>query len=285
MQPTTRCKFSLLSPVQIKQDSDVQYTLSSDQNQSNSVSCSHFEIKQESFEIDLIKKEEFDDHDPTLANEVIHQCKEDIPHGLIPPVEMDDEECDTACAENSNICLDKPLDTKVKTIKVKLSMAKNPKSQCRDQTVASRVKTPKTCEGSFCCETCGKQFQRSDRLTDHRKVHRKKKPYPCDLCDMMFAKPALLKIHLRRHAGDRAFPCDQCEKRFFDRCDLKVHMRDHTGERPYVCQECGKSFKRTYVLNKHKKTHSKERPFKCDVCEKTYKYIYEYRLHIKKHST
>lgn len=135
----------------------------------------------------------------------------------------------------------------------------------------------------FICETCGKEFQRSDLLTDHVKIHRRQKLYACDQCEMKFAKPSYLKIHLRRHAGDRPFPCDQCEKRFFDIYDLRVHQRDHTGERPYMCSECGKGFKRIYILNKHKRTHSKEKPFQCSVCGKAYKYGYSYRLHMKDH--
>ncbi|XP_051503692.1 zinc finger protein 329 [Myxocyprinus asiaticus] len=138
-------------------------------------------------------------------------------------------------------------------------------------------------EELFRCETCGKEFQRSDLLTDHVKIHRRPKPYTCDHCQMKFAKPSYLKLHLRRHAGDRPFPCDQCEKRFFDMYDLRVHQRDHTGERPYICSECGKGFKRIYILNKHKRTHSKERPFQCSVCGKAYRYGYSYRLHMKDH--
>uniref|UniRef100_A0A673HEJ3 C2H2-type domain-containing protein n=1 Tax=Sinocyclocheilus rhinocerous TaxID=307959 RepID=A0A673HEJ3_9TELE len=79
-------------------------------------------------------------------------------------------------------------------------------------------------EERFSCETCGKEFQRSDLLTDHVKIHRRQKPYGCDQCEMKFAKPSYLKIHLRRHAGDRPFPCNQCEKRFFDIYDLRKHF-------------------------------------------------------------
>uniref|UniRef100_A0A8C2FTP5 C2H2-type domain-containing protein n=1 Tax=Cyprinus carpio TaxID=7962 RepID=A0A8C2FTP5_CYPCA len=135
-----------------------------------------------------------------------------------------------------------------------------------EQVGIGRTSNKQHKEERFSCETCGKEFQRSDLLTDHMKIHRRQKPHACDQCEMKFAKPSYLKIHLRRHAGDRPLPCTQCEKRFFDIYDLRVHQRDHTGERPYMCSECGKSFKRVYILNKHKRTHSKERPFQCSVC-------------------
>lgn len=261
MRSKTECTSLRVRTVQIKQNSNVAYTLLSDRNQSNSVN----ECK--------LKEDRPNDFDPASTSDAIH-CTEHVPHGLIPPVEMDDDEFDTTCKESADLWVDKPPEQKTQTIKAKST-----------ELQKSKLKTLKNSKETFTCETCGKLFDRSDRLTDHRKVHRKKLLYSCDRCEMRFSKPAYLKIHLRRHAGDRAFPCDQCDKRFFDQCDLKVHMRDHTGERPYVCQACGRSFKRIYVLNKHMRTHSKERPFKCDICEKTYKYIYEYRLHIKKHST
>ncbi|XP_017577765.2 putative zinc finger protein 66 [Pygocentrus nattereri] len=238
--------------------------------------------------------------DRSLVIRMAQQCEDDLPAGLIPPVEIDDEEGDITWAEKSNKCLDKPFKKKGNTAKVKhgasdprkrykgkLRKAQKHKSHCcgkaSDGRTTLKMQTKEHGE-AFRCETCGKDFKRSDLLTDHVKVHKRKRPYPCDECGMMFAKPAYLKIHLRRHAGERTFTCDQCEKRFFDKYDLNVHLRDHTGERPYVCPECGKGFKRIYILNKHKRTHSKEKPFQCNVCGKAYRYVYSYRLHMKDHS-
>uniref|UniRef100_A0A4W4DMR3 C2H2-type domain-containing protein n=1 Tax=Electrophorus electricus TaxID=8005 RepID=A0A4W4DMR3_ELEEL len=209
------------------------------------------------------------------------KCDECSQADLIPPVEMEDE-CDIEWKEISNAYLDKPLNKNVSSSKVKLcgnvgkktrgkqKNAKKYKSHEKviDSRTSFRIHVHVHGGETFHCETCGKDFKRSDLLTDHLKVHKRKRPYSCDQCGMMFAKPAYLKIHLRRHAGERAFACDHCDKRFFDKYDLKVHQRDHTGERPYVCSECGKSFKRIYILNKHKRTHSKEKPFHCDVCGK-----------------
>lgn len=285
----------LTCPVRVKQESDVP--------QSESMPCPQFEeIKEESVEMnEFIKKEQHDDSSLTLTSEASRQCDDNLPHGLIPPIEMEDDECDVECAENVNTCLNTFLNKKRNAAKVKLH-ASNTDKKCtgkprkaqkctkyhcvkgRDGRTLLKTCTRTDSEEAFWCETCGKEFKQYDCLSNHRRVHGRKRPYACDQCGMMFTKPAYLKIHLRRHAGERAFPCDQCDKRFFDKYDLGVHQRDHTGERPYVCQECGRSFKRIYILNKHKKTHSNEKPFECKVCGKAYKYGYSYRLHMKNHS-
>lgn len=261
------------------------------------------EIKKESvLELnEFIKKEQPDGSSLTVTSDTSNSSDESTPHGLIPPVEMEDEECEVECAENLNTHVNTFLNKKSNAAKLKYHESETDKKCTRKQRKAqkcSEYHRVKGCDGrtllkththadnkeAFWCETCGKHFRRFDLLTDHRRGHGRKRPYACEQCGMMFAKPAYLKIHLRRHAGERAFPCDQCDKRFFDKYDLGVHQRDHTGERPYMCRECGKSFKRIYILNKHKKTHSNEKPFECSVCGKAYKYGYSYRLHMKNHS-
>ncbi|XP_052469858.1 zinc finger protein 37 homolog [Carassius gibelio] len=231
-----------------------------------------------------------------------------LPIGLMPPVEMEEE---FEITKNTHSSPDEPLNRRSDSLsKRKKSTDKQTTTRKRkltertEQIILTEMNSDVSNEGKKClvmqggkgrtsdkqhkeerfsCETCGKEFQRSDLLTDHVKIHRRQKPYACGQCEMKFAKPSYLQIHLRRHAGDRPFPCNQCEKRFFDIYDLRVHQRDHTGERPYMCPECGKSFKRVYVLNKHKQTHSQERPFQCSVCGKAYRYGYSYRLHLKDH--
>ncbi|XP_026789908.3 zinc finger protein 569 [Pangasianodon hypophthalmus] len=285
----------LTCPVRVKQESDLP--------QSEYLPCPQFEeLKDESTEMnEFIKEEQHDDSSLTLTSEASRQGDDNLPHGLIPPIEMEDDECDVECAENLNTCLNQFLNKKRNAAKIKLHASntdktctrkqrkapKHTKYHCvkgRDGRTLLKTRAHTDSEEAVWCETCGKEFKRFDLLSDHRRVHSRKRPYACDQCGMMFAKPAYLKIHLRRHAGERAFPCDQCDKRFFDKYDLGVHQRDHTGERPYVCRECGKSFKRIYILNKHKKTHSNEKPFECHVCGKAYKYGYSYRLHMKNHS-
>lgn len=267
----------------VKQESDLL--------QSEYLSHSQFEeMNKESTEMkELIKKEQLDDSNLTLTSKASHQCDDvcDFPHGLIPPIEMEDFECGVECPDNLKPCRNNIFNKKRTSVKEKRHTLNTDKKCARSRRKAQKhteyhyvksrdgrtlLKRHPHADGveAFWCETCGKQFKRYDLLSDHRRGHNRKRPYACDQCGMMFAKPAYLKNHLRRHAGERAFPCDQCDKRFFNRYDLVVHQRDHTGERPYQCQECGKSFKRVYVLNKHKKTHSKEKPFRCNVCGKAY---------------
>lgn len=284
----------LTCPVQVKQESELP--------QSELLPCAQLDdIKEEPAEMnELIEKEQHDDSGLTLTSEVSQQSDDELPQGLIPPIEMEDEESDVECAENLNTRLNKCLNKKTNCAFVKICASNADKKRTCKQKKTQKHKKYHRDKGhdgrtflkvhsnidneeAFCCETCGKRFKRYDLLSDHRRGHSRKRPYECDQCGRMFSKPAYLKIHLRRHAGERAFSCDQCDKRFFDKYDLGVHQRDHTGERPYVCRECGKSFKRIYILNKHKKTHSDAKPFECNVCGRAYKYGYSYRLHMKNH--
>lgn len=284
----------LTCPVRVKEESEL--------HQLEYLPCPRVEeIKEESIlePNEFIKKEQHDGSSLTLTSDTSHQCDENTPHGLIPPVEVEDDERVEEHAESVNTCLNTFLNKKSNAAKLTFYESDTDKKRkqrkarkrteyhCvkgRDGSTTLKKHTRTDNKESFWCETCGKRFTRFDLLNDHRRGHGRKRPYACEQCGMMFAKPAYLKIHLRRHAGERAFPCDQCDKRFFDKYDLAVHQRDHTGERPFVCRECGKSFKRIYILNKHKKTHSNEKPFECSVCGKAYKYGYSYRLHMKNHS-
>ncbi|KAF7710455.1 zinc finger protein 239 [Silurus meridionalis] len=284
LQKTADLPSDLTCPVWVKQESDLP--------QSEYLPCLQFkEIKKESTEMNkFIKKEQHDDCNLSLTSEASRQCDDNVPHGLIPPIEMEDDETDVECAENFDTRVTAFLNKSRNAAKVKKKCTHKPQKHTKHQCVKGRdgrtlkTHTQPDSEDVFQCDICGKKFKRYDLLSDHRRGHGRKRPYACDQCGMMFAKPAYLKIHLRRHAGERAFPCDQCGKRFFDKYDLGVHQRDHTGERPYVCRECGKGFKRIYILNKHMKTHSNEKPFECNVCGKAYKYGYSYRLHMKSHS-
>lgn len=286
----------LTCPIRIKQELEP--------HQSEYLPLPQFEeIKEESTEVsEIFKKEQHYDSILTLTSEASRHCDDDTPPGLIPPIEMEDDDCDVEGAGNLNTCLNKCRNKKSRAAKKQLPVS-NTDMKCRlrhrkaqkhmeyyhvksgDGRVLLQTRSHTDGEEAFWCETCGKEFKRFDLLSDHRRGHDRKRPYACEQCGMMFSKPAYLKIHLRRHAGERAFPCDQCDKRFFDKYDLGVHQRDHTGERPYACRECGKSFKRIYILNKHKKTHSSEKPFECNVCGKAYKHGYSYRLHMKSHAS
>lgn len=273
----------------------------------------------DSSSLDVNELETFPRSPGHVKEEILDHGLQVLPDGLMPPVEMDEE---LEIATNSHTSPDKPnrrtgssrkrkkhtdkqgkrkatnasshtircptkqskkMNSDVSSEGIKCFIMQGNATQHPEKSGKARTSIKQHKEDRFICETCGKEFQRSDLLTDHMKIHRRQKPYTCDQCEMKFAKPSYLKIHLRRHAGDRPFPCDQCEKRFFDIYDLRVHQRDHTGERPYMCSECGKGFKRIYILNKHKRTHSKEKPFQCSVCGKAYKYGYSYRLHMKDH--
>lgn len=59
-------------------------------------------MKEESVELEkCIKKEQHDYSNLTLTGEASRQCNDNLPHGLIPPIEMEDK-CEVECAENVN---------------------------------------------------------------------------------------------------------------------------------------------------------------------------------------
>ncbi len=156
-----------------------------------------------------------------------------LPTGLMPPVEMEEELEITA---NTHTSPDKPLNRRTDTSskrkkctdkkrtsrkrkstepteqvkptrmnsdvsseRMKYLIMQGNATQQPEKAGKGRTSNKQHKEERFSCETCGKEFQRSDLLTDHVKIHRRQKPYGCDQCEMKFAKPSYLKIHLRRH--------------------------------------------------------------------------------------
>nr|XP_054920164.1 zinc finger protein 22-like [Dermacentor andersoni] len=118
------------------------------------------------------------------------------------------------------------------------------------------------------CETCGKQFRRTDYLTKHYRTHTDERPYKCKICDKSFRQPNHLDNHKRTHTNERTHKCEICNKSFRRSSHLDNHKRQHTGEKPYICETCGKSYRRAESLHRHEHAHAEEKPHACQKCGK-----------------
>lgn len=128
---------------------------------------------------------------------------------------------------------------------------------------------------SHVCEFCGKVFNSTAVLNDHRYTHKDKSelPHACPEsdCTRRFSSKEKLKVHLLRHAGIKNFSCPYCGMRKTTRNELKIHMNYHTLERTWPCRFCSKVCNSSGNLKMHVRTvHERARDYTCSYCEKTF---------------
>ncbi|XP_062133138.1 zinc finger protein 883-like [Drosophila sulfurigaster albostrigata] len=128
---------------------------------------------------------------------------------------------------------------------------------------------------SHVCEFCGKVFNSSAVLNDHRYTHKDKSelPHACSepQCPRRFASKEKLKVHLLRHAGIKNFSCPYCGMRKTTRNELKIHMNYHTLERTWPCRFCSKVCNSSGNLKMHVRTvHERARDYACSYCERSF---------------
>ncbi|XP_070382153.1 zinc finger protein 567-like isoform X2 [Dermacentor albipictus] len=116
------------------------------------------------------------------------------------------------------------------------------------------------------CESCGKQFYRSDHLVRHYRTHTDERPYKCKICDKMFRRPYDLDVHKRIHAGERPYKCEICDKSFSHRSTLRKHQLTHSDEKPHVCLICTRAFKAKDSLKRHLNLNCRYGALVCDMC-------------------
>ncbi|XP_058824839.1 zinc finger protein 391-like [Topomyia yanbarensis] len=120
------------------------------------------------------------------------------------------------------------------------------------------------------CDVCGKGFQKSNNLTQHKRIHTGERPHICEICGKGFIENVHLKRHKRSHTRERRHECDVCGKMFIEGNHLSQHRQRHFGDRPYRCHVCGKGYVANSHLTQHMRVHTHERPHKCEICAKDF---------------
>ena len=82
----------------------------------------------------------------------------------------------------------------------------------------------------YCCKSCMKEFNRSDTLRRHEKIHQASNPgYVCHLCPKKFTRKQFLTVHIKI-----------------------IHNPERNA---YGCITCGRKFNRKQSFVRHKKTN------------------------------
>ena len=135
----------------------------------------------------------------------------------------------------------------------------------------------------FLCNDCGKSFQGSSQLRNHRYVHSEARDFLCH-CGKGFKTSYALKTHTIVHKDVKDYECYICEKSFKGDLHLKYHMQIH-NDVSFSCKLCGKSFKKKAYLTSHmQKRHTEERdkPYQCNFCGKPFVLKSHRNTHTKK---
>jgi KRAB domain-containing zinc finger protein len=132
------------------------------------------------------------------------------------------------------------------------------------------------------CDFCGRAFQSTSSLKNHRKWHILKKDQECVTCGKAFFTQSSLNAH--KCAGQKDFSCDVCGKTFTTKALLGHHEAIHSGKKPHVCDVCGSAFLRFETLKKHRMRHTGEKNHVCDLCGRAFLQLGAMKRHRRLHA-
>lgn len=228
------------------------------------------------------------EHDPSKANRVKYQRKDDQVYSKI--------KCDYC----------------TKTFKHKQGVQKhwdlehNPSNNFPCPNCFSRCKTlknlhahlrthePPRGEGleNLQCHKCFKTFQSQKQLSLHFYTHREKF-FSCDKCGSKFNNREQIKNHVMRHVGlfqkkvsHQRIICDQCSTMVLSHKMKRHKLIHHSYEKPFKCEfpGCSAAFSDNRILNDHKNIHLKLKPYKCEYCPEAFRSGANLRLHRIRHT-
>ncbi|XP_053606530.1 zinc finger protein ZFP2-like isoform X2 [Plodia interpunctella] len=130
------------------------------------------------------------------------------------------------------------------------------------------------------CPICNKKLK--GHLSEHMRVHEKRRPHECPECGQRFTQSTQLNVHRRAHTGDRPYPCRICNRRFSHSNALMLHIRRHTGEKPFPCAMCPTYFSQLPHMKAHMRNiHGKANAYKCSKCGQFFKLKVQLESHEK----
>ena len=145
------------------------------------------------------------------------------------------------------------------------------------------------------CDTCGKVFQRKEKLTLHVKSHMRaqglseeeakmKLYHQCDQCEKRFTQKHALTMHVQEVHEKVVRKCPKCYLTFVKWSELRKHrVLAHSTDENIVCQYCGKRCESATARKNHELVHKKPE-FQCRYCDKLLKTKQALENHVMIHT-
>ena len=136
------------------------------------------------------------------------------------------------------------------------------------------------------CDTCGKIFKDSNKLSRHIKEVHEKVAIECQICKRSFKSESNVQRHMKTHYGP--FACTYCSEIFKVKEELNSHVNEFHQRKLHTCQICGTHlFSFGKLLCHMKKIHPEDKAavkevtkiLRCDICQKQFTSAKSVRVH------